>query len=797
MSDSIFQRVAGWFNGGSKKGAAVSPDMIAWAQGTDVPDGDQGASLVSPYMQSAWVYLAISILAENVAQIPFRISKVGNQAKRVRALLGSSQPDHRAFCRRALGENILESGDAVELFDCPHPTMNRMLFWEQVVSWNALRGEFFILPLDDANQPVDLSDRNPRVRRMLTLTPDLFWHMVVGYDLEGWRYTGSPLLTPIPSEMLSPSEVIHSRTVNPYLYWRGMSPLLVAMLPAKADYAAEMFQKGLLMNNADTGVIATTEQNLTQEQREQMAAALRERKRKAGTPDRPLFLSNGVKIEKPGISNVDMQFLETRKFLRQEIGAIFKVPESMMGFTESKSSSLSGGATAINAEKLLFIDSTIGPLCSRLASEVAPIIRTFGPDLVGWFDIESLPVMQEARRARIDSAAKLWNIGVPFNDLNNAYDLGFPSYRWHNRGYLPFSVQPADQAGSQPGSDVTPGEDLPESGEEAGQTDAFDRASKLFAALAAAPADQLGATLVKSSKAEQLWRKHVAARKAPVNLFQSKVSRVLNEFRGKTLAKLAEVHLEKGVVRKGLIDLIFDSHDFGLTLSSALKGPMKKTLQQAADEMRAEVGIDEPWKFPEKSVVEFLLKREREIQHTGQTVRNQLNTTLEEGVEDGETHEQLTQRIKSTFNRLVNGGEGITTPEARRIAQTEVNIVYNHSRYVAQQDTGIEYKAWLSSHGETVRPGHAAAEEDTIDNPIPLDEPFQVDVGEGPEPMQYPGDDSLGASAGNIINCHCVQIAAQKESEDEKSVTFHLCGLGSITFPKAKHIGIKRHVCCL
>ncbi len=323
----FFRRAADWLSLKS----FISPDMRAWIAGSDVDDTGEGAKLKLPYAQSAWVYIAVSVLAESLAQIPFRISRVGaDKEKRVRALRTSTDPNHRAFCNRALGENILDSGDVIDLFERPHPTMGKTLFWEMVTTWDALRGEFFILPLDDADGVVDMAERRPVVSRMITLPTELFWHMVVGYELQAWRYTGSPLLTPIPSEVLLPSEVLHSRSPNPYLYWRGMSPLGVAMLPASSDYAAEMFQKGLLLNNADTGIIATTEQNLSEEQREQFTAALRERKRKAGTPDRPLFLSSGVTIAKPTISNVDMQFLETRRLLRQEIGAIFKVPESLM-----------------------------------------------------------------------------------------------------------------------------------------------------------------------------------------------------------------------------------------------------------------------------------------------------------------------------------------------------------------------------------------------------------------------------------------------------------------------------------
>ena len=154
--------------------------------------------------------------------------------------------------------------------------------------------------------------------------------IVGSVEQQGWS-AREPLQAPRPAHAREappgPGEVLHHRLPNPFDEWRGLSPLSVAMLAAQSDYASAQFEKGLLLNNADSGVIVTTDQSLSPEQRESMAAALMERKRKAGTADRPLFLSNGVKVEKPTISSADMQFLENRKFKRQEICAIFKVPQ--------------------------------------------------------------------------------------------------------------------------------------------------------------------------------------------------------------------------------------------------------------------------------------------------------------------------------------------------------------------------------------------------------------------------------------------------------------------------------------
>lgn len=373
------------------------------------PDMDANRSataLVTPYAQSSWVYSCVSTIAHSLANVPFRIS---------------NDP---------AGRNILESGPAVELFQHPHPQLDRFAFWELWASWLMLRGEAFCIPLDGAGLPARRDSAG--IKSLVLLDPAKFRHVIQDSELVLWQYTGSSQL-PLASQVFLPEEVIHSRLPNPYDFWRGLSPLSVAMLPAQTDYAAGQFMKGLMLNNADTGVIVTTDLQLSREQCEDVLAALRARKRAAGTADRPLLLFGGAKVEKPSLSSTDMQFLENRKFIRQEICAIFGVPQELLGFTEDANRSVSDNA------RLNFVENRLCPLCERILSAVEPILQRF--KVYGFFDIDSLPIMQQARLSRVDTAVKMFGLGVPFNDINRNLDLGFPDYAWHNKGYLPFNLQ--------------------------------------------------------------------------------------------------------------------------------------------------------------------------------------------------------------------------------------------------------------------------------------------------------------------------------------------------------------------
>jgi len=197
-----------------------------------------------------------------------------------------------------------------------------------------------------------------------------------------------------------------------------------------------MFMKGLIENNADLGVIVKTQGQLDPAQREQLRAALRQRKRRAGTADAPLLLWSGAEVIKPQLSSADMQFLDNRKFSRAEICAAFGVPEEIITTTDKAKYDVMAGARAN------FIENRVAPLCARLEAEEEQTVKTIDPNAVGWFDIDSLPIMQEARRSRLAAVKTGFDMGIPFNELNRVFDLGFKALPWGNTGYLPSTLNP-------------------------------------------------------------------------------------------------------------------------------------------------------------------------------------------------------------------------------------------------------------------------------------------------------------------------------------------------------------------
>ena len=78
----------------------LSPGAIAWLRGEEAGTG--GALLTNAYQQVVWVYRAINVLAEQIANIPFLFSR-GERGR----------------------ENLITSGPLHDFYNRPHAQINR------------------------------------------------------------------------------------------------------------------------------------------------------------------------------------------------------------------------------------------------------------------------------------------------------------------------------------------------------------------------------------------------------------------------------------------------------------------------------------------------------------------------------------------------------------------------------------------------------------------------------------------------------------------------------------------------
>lgn len=135
------------------------------------------------------------------------------------------------------------------------------------------------------------------------------------------------------------------------------------------------------------------------------------------------------------------------------------------------------------------------------------------------------------------------------------------------------------------------------------------------------------------------------------------------------------------------------------------------------------------------------------------TLKTWLKTQLEGAMADPKLG--IETMTRDLYKRVMNEWEEAQVWQVRRIVQTEALTATSMAGFESVRALGVPFdKTWATSGNSNVRPAHQDAEGQTVDG----DEPFIVNG----EMMMYPRDDSMGASAGNIINCSCTHLARPK-----------------------------------
>jgi hypothetical protein len=698
--------------------------------------GSQEA-LYEPYKDSAWVRRAVKHVAGPIAGVELVFTnpsvRIKNNSKRRR--LAKRVFTSRGILRRDPDAEI-ELPQVREFLRSPMRGLTYEDFVEASIGWMKLSECFWILD-DRALVPFPDVAKNP-FPQIVVARPDRMRHIVENGMLIGWEFRDGQG----KSVKLLPEQVIRLYGWNPYNDWRGLGDYPSANVAAESDWLAGKFTRNLMGNNGDTGPLIVAKTGVpTDPQREQIIMALKEKRAAQLRGEfRPTFLTGDISVEDPAIKSPDATFVAQRLENRHEIYIAFGVPPSL---ADVKAAYSIGSAS----DFYQLILNTCIPEGKKFCAAIETLVQKItGQSVEVGLDWDEHPVMQEVRKERLDAADKLWSKGVPMKEIDEYLGLDLPDYDGKEIGYLPINVMPATEINSPDSEALDLSEQTPQTMEQ-------PAAVKNMLALL-----KRGPTVEQcSDRDKKLWEAHMRLRSKAMRLYQSKCSKVFNDFRARALQRVSVAMTGKSVETKSLIDLIFDPKDFGATLVKHLDPIARTVLQAAGDELFEEIGrADDPWQMPPHDVTKFIASRETFIKGVGDTARSQINTAVQEGVDKGEGVEEISDRIRGAFNNL-------SKYESRRIATTEVSAAYGFSRHKAMADAGVQYKTWLSSHGPNVRPAHAKAELDYgPESAIPVDEPFVVDG----EELMHPGDPS--GSAGNIINCQCIELAAMPPKEENQ-----------------------------
>ena len=265
------------------------------------------------------------------------------------------------------------------------------------------------------------------------------------------------------------------------------------------------------------------------------------------------------------------------------------------------------------------------------------------------------------------------------------------------------------------------------------------------------PEKMSGVVIVKAARFPDAWEQFDRKAAEGEGMFRSRVRAFAHEQKKRVMKAIASASPSEAI---GAIDMAF-GEEADQALLRALDPAWTASMHDGVEYGRSLLsrkGVSFDLfnnLFLEWIKINGLKKANGINETTHEDLRAKMQATLAEGIENGETIEQLSARLVDAADGVY---ENMSTYRAEMIARTETVCTVNYGSLILYIGEGIEKKEWLASPG-----GSAAGVRDAHQVGAGYGEPYIVAVSKafmiGGEALQYPGDPA--GSAGNVIECRC------------------------------------------
>lgn len=182
-------------------------------------------------------------------------------------------------------------------------------------------------------------------------------------SLKGYRYHGGGVDMFFHPDDLLVINLFSPLKTYPYEV-KGFSPMQAVSIQAEMDGAATAWQWNFFKNNASSRDVLMTDKNVEPAVLERLEAKRNMNHKGVNNSHKTAILPNGLKYENIDTSQREMDFVESRRFTRDEILSIFNVPKSVIGITEDVNR-----ANGLNNERT-FYKTCIKPLAKQIQDQL-------------------------------------------------------------------------------------------------------------------------------------------------------------------------------------------------------------------------------------------------------------------------------------------------------------------------------------------------------------------------------------------------------------------------------------------
>jgi len=643
------------------------------------------AVVIKPYQEISSCYKAVKAICDNVPQAEF------------------------GLYRDDTNEEIPDD-DVIRLLRNPNPTQSGNDFIQEWVGFYALKGEGFIRLVRSMGQVAGTS-RLPA--QMYVLNPD---HMQEVVDrqtglLTGWKY-GQIVLTP--------EEVLHVKDFNPYNQYRGLSPLEAIRNEMLVDKSTVEFNKRFFDNSAVPEYVLSTDKTLTEPQRKQLIQWVEQRHKGVKNSFKMGVLEGGLKAETLGSTHKDMDFIEQKRWSREEILGIWRSPKALFNITEDLNY-----ATFVGQMKIFWI-YTLMPIMRKFEDGInAKLVKPYNNKVHFGFNLQNVSAFQEDFKEKVATAQQLFAMGVPLNEINEKLNLGFSELPWGDDWWIGFGQVTARTAmeTEQNPPDHTPAPAAPAPGDN--------------------NADDQGKSFKINPKNAMVWKRFVNLQGPIEKKMQGKLGKYLIELRGKVLST-PDAKLLKHETNVNWID---QAEAFKKTARPYIELGVNSGIDIAKEQVKTksfkkDINDD----IFQQKINSYVAGRVNKLTRVHDNIKKKIDLAIDNAIKDGQSIQGMSEELlASNIRDSLKGVFNSLSTRTMLIARTETASAVNGGSSIYYHEVGVEKKRWITAHDEFVRESHRQCENEGA---IAMKDKFA-------NGLEYPADMDNG-DAGEVANCRCV-----------------------------------------
>ena len=323
---------------------------------------------------------------------------------------------------------LIENHYLTNLFNYPNPYVTRQDLFELLVSWQELTGNAYINKVMAGNKTTELWPISPdRIAPIPAKEVDAW---IKGYSLDKTKTIA-----------FEPDQIIHLKLFNPANPLIGISPLEAIGRTVDVDNDQENFNKSAMQNRGVIdGIMSFKREFSSQDQADAISEKLNEKYAGPKNARKIGVVGSEAKYTRMAMTPAEMDFINSRKFNRESICMAFGMPIIYLGAME--------GATFSNfrESEIVFWVSTVIPLLDDMADAFNHSFKdelTPGQKII--YDISKVPAMRRALYDRTKTAKVLFDMGVPFSEVNRIFGFGVEEYEGWDSSHIGES-QPEERA---------------------------------------------------------------------------------------------------------------------------------------------------------------------------------------------------------------------------------------------------------------------------------------------------------------------------------------------------------------